>query len=188
MDDTGDGVEPGRWAKPTVNGELVTLRPFVDDDMSAVAEMLADPEGNDLTATTETFTTEQIEGWYRSRNSQSGRIDVAVVERATGAFAGEVVLSDHDPATNACSFRISLRGPAWFGRGLGTEATRLIIDHGFGPVGLDRITLEVLARNPRARRTYEKIGFHVTAEVAEDGEDWVHMALDRAAFDGTAAG
>lgn len=46
-------------------------------------------------------------------------------------------------------------------------------------LGLDQITLEVLARNPRAERTYEKVGFVGTAEITADGEDWIHMAITR---------
>lgn len=168
-----------RWRKPTLVGRLVTLRPFADDDLPAAWEMIGDPEGNDLTATTETFEFEQVRQWYATRNDQVGRVDLAIVERSTGEFAGEVVLSDHEPVTDTCSFRISLRGPDWFGRGLGSEATALIVAHGFDHVGLETITLEVLARNPRARRAYEKVGFVTIAELHEDGEDWVHMAISR---------
>ena len=170
-------VDTPDWSKPTIEGELVALRPFVEHDIDAAWEMINDPTGNDLTATTETFTFEQIQSWYRSRNDQTGRIDLAVIERATGEFAGEVVLSDYEADINTCSFRISLRGPAWFGRGLGTEATALIVDHGFRRLGLDGITLEVLDRNPRAQRAYEKVGFRITGRSVDDGERWVHMAL-----------
>ena len=45
------------------------------------------------------------------------------------------------------------------GRGHGTEATRLVVDHALGPLGLHRIELEVLAFNPSARRVFEKVGF-----------------------------
>jgi len=40
---------------------------------------------------------------------------------------------------------------------------------------LSRITLGVLARNPRAIRTYEKAGFRRTTETVEDGQAWVQM-------------
>lgn len=169
----------GRWRKPTVVGEVVTLRPFSPDDVGPAWEMVNDAEGNDLTATDESFEYQQIEAWYTTRNSQDGRLDLAIVENATGEWAGEVVLNEYEAATESASFRISLRGPAWFGRGLGTEATSLIIGHGFDSIGLSTITLEVLARNPRAQRAYEKAGFRRTGESFEDGEDWVHMAIDR---------
>ena len=49
--------------------------------------------------------------------------------------------------------------PRAFGRGLGTEATRLVLAHAFDTVGINRIELEVYDFNPRARRVYEKAGF-----------------------------
>lgn len=167
------------WSNPTLEGRLVLLRPFVDTDVPPAWEMVNDPIGNDLTATTEQFSFDQIRDWYLSREAQIDRLDVAIVERSTGEFAGEVVLNGYDPTSRTCSFRISLRGPAWFGRGLGTEATALIVQHGFDRLGLDRILLEVLARNPRAERTYEKVGFKRTAETVDDGDAWIHMAMAR---------
>ena len=37
-----------RWLKPTLAGELVTLRPVTIDDAEAMWEMINDPEGNEL--------------------------------------------------------------------------------------------------------------------------------------------
>jgi len=166
-----------RWSKPTLVGELVTLRPMTVDDADAVWETVNDPEGNDLTATSATFTYEQIREWCAGRSGADERLDLAIVENATGEYAGEAVLDEYDAAAETANFRISLRGPAWYGRGLGAEATRLIVDHGLHTIGLRSITLSVLARNPRAVRAYEKAGFHGTGETIEDGEASVHMAV-----------
>jgi len=170
--------ELGRWAKPTLHGALVTLRPMGADDADMLWELVHDPEGNDLTATTAEFTRSQVEAWCASRAECQERIDLVIVEQATGEPAGEVVLNEFDPTEESCNFRIALRGPAWYGRGLGGEATRLIVEHGLGTVGLRRITLSVLRRNPRAIRAYEKAGFVVTGEWPEDGEHWVGMAVE----------
>jgi RimJ/RimL family protein N-acetyltransferase len=59
----------------------------------------------------------------------------------------------------SCGFRIALQGPRFYGRGLGTEAARLVIGYAFGAVGVHRIGLEVYDFNPRARHVYEKLGF-----------------------------
>lgn len=170
-----------RWAKPTLRGALVTLRPMVEADAPAMWEAVNDPEGNDLTQTTATFTYEEIVAWCASRAEQDERLDLAIVENATGEVAGEAVLNEYDAAENSANFRISLRGPAWYGRGLGTEATRLIVTHGLETIGLRRITLTVLARNPRARRAYEKAGFEVVGTEDDGGERWVRMAIERSA-------
>ena len=172
------GVTSGsRWSKPTLVGEHVTLRPVTVDDADAMWEMINDPEGNDLTATSATFTYEQIRDWCAGRSDADERLDLAIVENATGEYAGEAVLNGYDARREATNFRISLRGPAWYGRGLGTEATRLIVEHGLHTIGLRTITLSVLARNPRAARAYEKAGLHRTGEAIEDGEAWVQMAV-----------
>ena len=173
----------GRWRKPTITGERVTLRPVAAHDADGLWELVHDPEGNDLTATSAGFTREQIEEWCASRTAQDERLDLAVVDAATGEYAGEVVLNEHDPATDSANFRIALRGPAYYGRGLGSEATRLVVDHALRTMGLQRLTLGVLARNPRARRAYEKAGFRRVGDYVEDGEDWVEMEVRRSHLD-----
>jgi len=80
-----------------------------------------------------------------------------VVERATGEYAGEVVLNELNRENRSCNVRIGLR-PAFQDRGLGSEATRLILAHAF-TIGPHRVGLEVYAFNPRARRVYERAGF-----------------------------
>ena len=52
-----------RWSKPTLSGDLVTLRPMDAGDVDAIWESLHDPEGNDLTQTTATFEYDDIVAW-----------------------------------------------------------------------------------------------------------------------------
>jgi RimJ/RimL family protein N-acetyltransferase len=73
-----------------------------------------------------------------------------------------------------------LIGPAGQNRGLGTEATRLIVGYGFERLGLHRISLEVYAFNPRARRAYEKAGFRAEGVLRESlryGGQWIDATV-----------
>jgi RimJ/RimL family protein N-acetyltransferase len=45
------------------------------------------------------------------------------------------------------------------GKGFGTEATRLVLDHAFVGIGLSNVILHVFAYNPAGIRAYEKAGF-----------------------------
>lgn len=173
-----NGEQPANpWAeKPTLTGELVELRPFRAEDVFAIAECLADPELLKFTgsvhSTAETVgrkveVDQKLRDWYGSRNDQVDRLDLAVVERATGECVGEVVLNQLDLDDQRCNFR-TLIGPRGRGRGLGSEATRLIVDHGFGVLGLHRIGLDVYDFNPRAQRAYEKAGFVVEGRLREE--------------------
>ncbi|MEU7516307.1 GNAT family protein [Streptomyces sp. NPDC042898] len=147
--------------KPTLPGDLVVLRPVTEDDVPALLPLYEDAEVMRLTGCHTRFEEPALRKWYASRGAQDDRLDLAVVERATGRVVGEAVLNEWDEENESCSFRIVFV-PDAVGRGLGTEATRLIVGHGFEALGLHRISLEVYAFNPRARRAYEKAGF--TAE------------------------
>jgi len=143
--------------KPTLTGEHVVLRPVCAADAYKLAA--TDDETDRLTGTHRTFTLDELERWYGSRAEHDDRLDLAIVERASGQLAGELALMDLDVDNRSCAFRIALVGAGSYGRGLGTEASRLVLAHAFDTVGLHRVDLEVYAFNPRARHVYEKLGF-----------------------------
>lgn len=146
--------------RPTLTGDMVVLRPVTVDDVDFIPD--DDPEAMRLTGShprPEPLSREFMREWYATRADHDDRLDLAVVDQATGLFAGEVVLNELDPDNESCNFRILLCGNANRDRGLGTEATRLILRHAFENVGLHRVDLEVYDFNPRARRVYEKVGF-----------------------------
>jgi RimJ/RimL family protein N-acetyltransferase len=159
---------PDFSVKPTLVGEKVVLRPFIlEADLAPMREMLRDPEAMMLTGSIhgsaelpewDETTEARFRDWYRTRNHQSDRLDLAVTDKATGLCVGEVVLNDWNAGNHSCSFRTSL-GPHGRNRGLGTEATRMIVGYGFDRLGLHRIELQVFSFNQRARRVYEKVGF-----------------------------
>lgn len=174
--------------KPTLQGKRVTLRPFDESDLPAMAAAIADPEVGRLTGSYnstaelgsgEPAVDDELRDWYTSRNEQTDRLDLAVVDKATGECVGEVVLNMYDEGSSSCNFR-TLFGPGGRDRGLGTEAARLLVAYGFDELGLHRISLEVYAFNPRARRAYEKVGFIVEGTLRDalrfDGE-WVDATL-----------
>ncbi|MFF6995152.1 GNAT family N-acetyltransferase [Streptomyces sp. NPDC008313] len=145
--------------KPVLLGEKVLLRPFTEEDVPVMARILDDPEVGRLTGSPPgLFDTDRLRAWYGTRNDQKDRLDLGIVDRAGGGLVGEAVLNEWDPHNRNCMFRI-LIGPGGRGRGLGTEATRLIVGHAFEQLALHRVSLYVYAFNPRARRAYEKAGF-----------------------------
>ncbi|HEX9065878.1 MAG TPA: GNAT family protein [Streptosporangiaceae bacterium] len=145
--------------KPTLTGELVLLRPVQASDAAGL--LAVDAETLRLTGSPQDtgFTLEKLEDWYATRAEHDDRLDLSIIERATGEWAGEVVLNELSQANESCGFRILLQGPRFYGRGLGTEATRLVVDYAFTVAGVHRIELEVYDFNPRARHVYEKVGF-----------------------------
>ena len=188
---------PDLATKPTIEGDLVVLRPFRAGDAEVMAQVLSDPEVRRLTGSVETTAEaerpepldDRLRDWYATRNDQPDRLDLAVEDRGSGRLVGEVVLNELDRDALTCNLRV-LIGPEGRGRGLGTEAVGLVTAHGLGVAGLRRITLEVFEFNPRGQRVYEKVGYAVTG-VREDALRFdrvavaaVDMAVDAATWPG----
>ncbi|MEX1280233.1 MAG: GNAT family protein [Acidimicrobiia bacterium] len=158
--------------KPTLTGERVVLRPIVAEHAEAMWRDLHDEEALRLTGTQATFDGVAIEQWAATRANTPDRLDLAVVDPATGAWVGEAVINEGDLDNRSCNFRIALT-PSARNRGIGTEATRLIVDYVFEEIEppMHRISLGVYAFNPRAIAVYERIGF-VREGVARDALFW----------------
>lgn len=147
--------------KPTILGARVTLRPMVASDAAAMWRDAFDEEVTHFTGTHADFTREQIDAWCATRGEQADRLDLGVTDTETGAWLGEIVINDWDADNRSCSFRIAL-GATARNRGVGTEATQLIVDYVFDEIDdppVNRVSLEVFDFNPRGLAVYEKVGF-----------------------------
>ncbi|MCB8960434.1 MAG: GNAT family N-acetyltransferase [Ardenticatenales bacterium] len=145
--------------KPVLYGEIITLRPIVKEDAPGMFAALDDVESMRLTGTQASFTFEQVEAFCARLFDDPDRVDYAITLKDDPAYIGEVVLNDIDWENRSASFRIALGSSRYFGKGYGSEATRLLIDYGFRELKLHRIELEVYDFNPRAQHVYEKAGF-----------------------------
>lgn len=151
--------------KPTLRGERVVLRPIRAEDAPLLAVIFQDPEVAELTGSVhrsgerdEPYAPERLRQIYADWAQATDRMVFAVEDPDTGQVVGETVLNELDGPNLSCGFRI-LIGPEGRGRGMGTEATRLTVEHALHTVGLHRVSLEVYAFNPRARHVYESVGF-----------------------------
>lgn len=169
--------------KPVLTGARIRLAPLSPRHAAAFHATFLDEETRRLTGTHHDWTLAELQDWCAGAAERADRLDLAIEDRETGAFLGDLALSQVDQDNANGSFRIALTTEAT-GRGIGSEATRLLLDYAFGRVGLHRVQLEVFAFNPRARRAYEKCGFEVEGRMREalfwDGE-W-HDVLVMAAL------
>jgi RimJ/RimL family protein N-acetyltransferase len=171
-----------------LEGPTVTLRPLGPDDAEVMFEIFRSSEVREMTGSTGDLTLEQVRAWYAGLAEHPDRVDYGIVVAATGELIGEAVLNRIDPEHHSANFRILLDAERHAGRGYGTEASLLLVEHGFLALGLNRIELGVYAFNARARRVYEKVGFMVEGVRREalwwDGRphDEILMAMLRSDF------
>ncbi|MFW0183337.1 GNAT family N-acetyltransferase [Rothia sp. CCM 9417] len=151
--------------KPTLVGSLVELRPFDQAAIDSMISILQEPDVLVKTGTAHSraskdhaFDEHATREWYSTRNEQHDRLDLAIYAPELDRYIGEVVFNEYDRANRSVNYRIAI-GKAGQNRGYGTEATKLMVDYGFEQLGLNRIELEVLDFNKRARHVYTSCGF-----------------------------
>ncbi|HEU5140065.1 MAG TPA: GNAT family protein [Bacillales bacterium] len=142
-----------------LEGDHVFLRPMEVEDLEVSYSSLWNTEGRRLTGTQETFTKAGIQKWFERISLDSGRIDLVIGMQEDDQLIGDIGMLEIDYRNRSAVVRIALWENENFGRGLGTEAMYLLLEHGFEVLNLHRIGLDVFAYNQRAIRSYEKIGF-----------------------------
>lgn len=143
--------------QPTLWGQAVRLDPMGPEHYDGLRPLFVGDAESPLAA----VLAKQVRVGLAVARERPDRADWTIVRIADHRVVGEVVLFALDADHDAMEFRIALVGRQEFDHGYGTEATRLVRDFAFGPLGLRRLSLEVGASNARARRVYDRAGFVV---------------------------
>ena len=176
------GMAPRNWFPEVLTGRLVTLRRHVPENVAAFRRWYADPEIARLARYQQTpMRPEEIERFFAARVVGPEALAMAVHERATGRLIGTCAFSQLDGENGSALYHITIGESDAWGRGYGTEATQLMVDHAFGMLGLHRIALFVFEFNERAIRAYRRCGFVVEGRSREsiwrDERWWDELAM-----------
>ncbi len=163
--------------KPELVGERIILRPFESKDIDDMIKILNEPELKKLTGSVTNDNDAKkimdedekirVSEWYKTRNVQSDRLDLAIALKDSNQIIGETVFNEYDDLTNNVNFR-ALMSQSYSNQGLGSEAIQLFIQYGFEQLNLHKISLEVFSFNPRAEHVYTKSGFKLEGIIRED--------------------
>lgn len=82
-----------------------------------------------------------------------------IVELETDSPIGRCVLFGIDKVDRRAIFGIVIGEKAYWNKGYGQDATRLLLDYGFNLLNLNSIMLGVFSYNQRAISSYRKVGF-----------------------------
>src|SRR4051794_10510362 len=145
-----------------VVGEKVALGPLRRDLTGAYARWTNSREVRLGLENLSIHTADSQEKWVEEATKASAEreptaAEFTIYDRSDSAPVGTAGLFAISHAHKAAKFGIALGERR--GRGLGTEATRLVLDWGFSLLGLQNVLLEVLSWNEMAIAAYERAGF-----------------------------
>ncbi len=182
---------PRRWFPDALAGERVVLRRHVPDNLAAFQRWYSDPEVVRLTRYQDgPMRRDEIERFFAARALGPDSLSMAIHVRADDRLIGTCALSQLDSDNGSALFHITIGEKDAWGRGYGTDATRLLVDHAFTGLGLHRIALTVFAFNERAIRSYQAVGFVMEGRAREaiwrEGRWWDEISMSILDSDWTA--
>ena len=194
-DEADDDEVPAAAGELVREGDLVRLRAHVPANRAAFQRWYADDEiARLLRHDQEPLTGAQSRSYFDTfiLPLSARGLCYAIHEADTDRLIGTTALSDlttRAPGERSALFRIVIGEKDLWGRGYGTEATRLVVEEAFETHGLSEVRLEVFRHNPRALAAYRRVGFREVGEHVE----WVgrvgvelqvvEMALHRDDYD-----
>jgi RimJ/RimL family protein N-acetyltransferase len=175
-------MAPRTWFPEVLTGSRVVLRRHIPENLAAFRRWYADPEIARLARYQEApMRPEEIERFFAARVVGPDAMAMAIHESAGDRLVGTCAFSQLDGDNGSALYHITIGEKDAWGRGYGTEATRLMLDHAFGTLGLHRIALFVFEFNDRAIRAYRRCGFVLEGRAREsihrDGRWWDELAM-----------
>ena len=172
---------PG-WFPEWIEGDRVVLRKHVPENAAAFQRWYADPEVARLARYQDApMRADEIDRFFQLRALGADSLTMAIHDRDTDRLLGSCAFSQVDGDNGSAMYHITIGEKDVWGRGYGTEATQLMLDHAFGTLGLHRIALTVFEFNERAIRAYRRCGFIVEGRSREsiwrDGRWWDEIAM-----------
>jgi RimJ/RimL family protein N-acetyltransferase len=90
---------------------------------------------------------------------RDGKMTLTIEDKKTGEFLGTGGFFDISKQNRSAEFGIAIINPENFGKGYGTDATRVILWIAFHILGLNSVNLITLDINERGQRAFGKAGF-----------------------------
>lgn len=171
-----------KWFPEQIEGTQVVLRRHVPANLKAFERWYSDPDVARLTRYQDgPMRRDEIERFFAARVVGPDSLALAVHVKSSGRLVGTCAFSQLDGENGSALYHITIGEKDVWGRGYGTEATRLMLDHAFTTLGLHRVALSVFEFNTRAIRSYRRCGFQLEGRAREaiwrEGRWWDEISM-----------
>lgn len=178
---------------PFLYDEQIYLRPLQRSDINdAYLGWLNDPEiASYLDSGIFPTTRDDLARFYDGTVGNPNQVTLAIVVHSCHSHIGNVKLGPINWVYRKATFGILIGDKSWWNKGVGTRATRLMVEYGFFRLNLNRIDLGVYAEHEAAIKIYQRIGFQMEGQFREDMfhagrfKDRVWMGLLRSEYTST---
>jgi len=143
------------------------LRPLRKEDMANKVRWYNNPEVNRTLLLDEQLELEKTLEWFDKHKDDKSRREFAV-ESKDGRPIGITGLIHIDLVHKTAECFCVIGEKEWWGKGIGTEVHRVLVDWGFRELGLDKVWADIKAENTAIIRVIEKLGFKVEGTLRQE--------------------
>ncbi len=157
--------------EPIINfaGERVALGPLRRDLLPLFLRWINDLEVlRFLGPSMRPMSLEAEEEWYAQASKAENQASFTIYEKARLRPIGNTNLGKINHTHRTAEFGIMIGDKESWGKGYGTEVTRLMLDYGFTCLGLHNISLWVHAANEPGIRAYQRAGFRMAGRLRQN--------------------
>jgi N-acetyltransferase len=140
--------------QPTLQGELLELRPLRRDDFPALFQAAGDPLIWEQHPESDRYKREVFQRFFDGAIESKGAF--AIIERNTGRIIGSSRFYGYDAQQREVFIGYTFLERAFWGGHYNRELKRLMLDHAFAFV--DRVLFHVGEKNLRSQEALRKIG------------------------------
>lgn len=170
-----------------LRGTHVLLRELTTADQPALRAFVNDPDVMRASSVYAPVSDVQQDSWFKSAMGSHNAhwFGIEDIRTEQPRLVGTCCLVDIDWVGRVAELRIRLGDKTVWGDGLGSDACALLLAFAFDDLNLERVGLRLWAKNTRAQRLYEKLGFIVEGRLRSAGfingsrDDVIWMGLLR---------
>lgn len=158
----------------------IALAPVTHDDLAAMFGWINDRDHVLSNAPYKPISESQHEEWFAAVRQRTDLVLFAIRLLETSKLIGSCQLHNISEIHRNAELQIRLGDASERGKGLGTEAVKLLLSFAFNDLNLHRVYLHVFKTNTAAIRSYEKAGFvreGVLRQAAHINGDYVDVLV-----------
>ena len=139
-----------------LDGERISLHTIEEEDIDFLQQHINDQTVRHYLTVRTPLNREQERSWFEDVVSGDNKINLLIV--GEDGPAGPIGLGPVEDPDGSCEIGIWIRESDW-GKGYGTEASRLLTDYAFDELRKHRVVARVFDDNDASKRIWEKLGY-----------------------------
>lgn len=142
-----------------LNGERIYMRELNQEDASKeYCNWLNDPVVNKFLVTKKA-TVKELKEYIKEKKMNANCLFFGIFLKGDNKHIGNIKLEPIEFDERKATLGILIGNKNYWGKGIGTEATKLLADYAFNSLDLKEVNLGVISENKAAIGVYKKAGF-----------------------------